>query len=149
MSWMSGLRRKFKFSAERLSENAKTISLSPWKLTILQCVANKGQEVLKSFAEKSKIFWHFTFEWCIFRLSIDWRSFVFPIFAIFLQIFETGKKNPQKNFTFTEQIDGFYGSAMRNHTVSVNTLRCTLWFIHIISKHTPKYPMDEVTIEIS
>ena len=52
---MSGLRRKFKFSAERLSENAKTISLSPWKLTILQCVTNKGQEVLKSLAKKPKI----------------------------------------------------------------------------------------------
>ena len=52
---MSGLRRKFKFSAERLSENAKTISLSPWKQTILQSVTNKGQEVLKSLSKKPQI----------------------------------------------------------------------------------------------
>jgi len=52
---MSRLRRKFKFSAERLSENAKTISLSPKKLTILPCVTNKGQEVLKSLVKKPKI----------------------------------------------------------------------------------------------
>ena len=42
---MSELRRKFKFSAERLAENEKTLSPSPWKLAILQCVTNKGQEV--------------------------------------------------------------------------------------------------------
>ena len=42
------------FSAERLSENAKTISLSSWKLTILQCVTNKGQELLKSLAKSPK-----------------------------------------------------------------------------------------------
>ena len=44
---MSGLRRKLKFSAERLSD-----SLSPWKLTILQFVTNKGQEVLGKGAKK-------------------------------------------------------------------------------------------------
>ena len=43
------------FFAERLSENAKTISLSTQEQKILKFVTNKSQEVLKSFAEKPQI----------------------------------------------------------------------------------------------
>ena len=100
---MSGLRRKFKFSAERLSENAKTISRSPWKLTILQCITNKGQEVLKSLwlsCSWCQIFLHFTFKWCIFRLFIDLRTFVAQILCRDLRtlsadFFVTEQQTPQ------------------------------------------------------
>ena len=44
----------FEFSAEGLSENAKTISLSTQEQKILKFVTNKSQEVLKSFAESPK-----------------------------------------------------------------------------------------------
>ena len=53
--WIPESADNFEFSAEGLSENAKTISQSTRKLTILQCVTNKGQEVLKSPAEKPQI----------------------------------------------------------------------------------------------
>ena len=106
---MSGLRRKFKFSAERLSENAKTISLSPWKLIILQCVTNNGQEELKSLAKKPKnlslscswcqICLHFAFKWCIFRLFIDLHTFVVKFLCrdlrtFFRRFFVTAKQTP-------------------------------------------------------
>ena len=47
--------QKIQISRRKISENVKIISLSPWKLTILQCVTNKGQEVLKNLAKKPKI----------------------------------------------------------------------------------------------
>ena len=55
MTLVIRLRRQFEFSAERLSENAKTISLSTQEQKILKFVTNKSQEVLKSFAEKPQI----------------------------------------------------------------------------------------------
>ena len=76
MTLVIRLRRPFEFSAERLSENAKTINLSSWKLPILQCVQVQVQEALKSPAEKpkisdqvswSQIFWHFAFKWSMFE----------------------------------------------------------------------------------
>ena len=53
--WIPESADNIEFSAEGLSENAKTISQSNRKLTILQCATNKGQEVLKSSAEKPQI----------------------------------------------------------------------------------------------
>ena len=47
--------RNFEFSAERLSENVKTISLGTQEQKILKFCKNKSQEVLKSFAEKPQI----------------------------------------------------------------------------------------------
>ena len=54
-SWSLNSADNFEFSAERLSENAKTISLSTQEQKILKFVTNKSQEVLKSFAEKPQI----------------------------------------------------------------------------------------------
>ena len=54
-SWSTNSADNFEFSAERLSENTKTISLGTQKLTLVQCVANKDQEALKSIAEKPQI----------------------------------------------------------------------------------------------
>ena len=98
---MFGLRRKFKFSAESLSENAKTISLSPWKLTILQCVTNKGQELLKNLAKKPKISdYHVpgvrsfyillsngAFLDFLLIYALLWQHFYVEIYAIFPQTF--------------------------------------------------------------
>ena len=97
----------FEFSAEGLSENAKTISLSPWKLTILQCVTNKGQEVLKSLAEKHKIsdlhvlgFRSFAFKWSMFETFYWFTHFCRKILMsrfthFFRKVFMTEKWNPQ------------------------------------------------------
>ena len=50
-SWSPNSADNLEFSAERLFENAKTISLNAQKLTILQYVSNNGQDVLTSLAE--------------------------------------------------------------------------------------------------
>ena len=54
-SWSTNSADNFEFSAGRLSENTKTISLGTQKLTLVQCVTNKDQEALKSIAEKPQI----------------------------------------------------------------------------------------------
>ena len=48
------LRRQFEFSAERLSENEKTISLSTQKLTILQCITKTLPEAQRTQGIGSK-----------------------------------------------------------------------------------------------
>ena len=107
--WCPDCTDNLELSEEGLSENAKTISLSPWKLTILQCVTNKGQEVLKSLAENPKIsdlhvlgfrsvdillsngaFLDFLL---IDALCCEILSSRFTHF--FRRFFETGKQNPQ------------------------------------------------------
>ena len=50
-SWSPNSADNLEFSAERLFENAKTISLNTPKLTILQYVSSNGQDVLTSLAE--------------------------------------------------------------------------------------------------
>ena len=52
-SWSTNSADNLEFSAERLFENAKTISLNTPKLTILQYVSNNGQDVLTSLAKKA------------------------------------------------------------------------------------------------
>ena len=100
-SWSTNSAVNLEFSAERLTESAKTISLSSWKLPILQCVQVQVQEALKSLAEKPKIsdqhvlgFRSFDIllsnDPCL-RLFIDIRTFVVKffvaIYALFPQIF--------------------------------------------------------------
>ena len=55
-SWSTNSADNFEFPAEKLSENAKTISLSTQEQKILKLVKNKSQEVLKSFAKKPQIY---------------------------------------------------------------------------------------------
>ena len=114
MSWMSGLRRKFKFSAERLSENAKTISLSHWKLIMLQCFTNKGQKVLKSIAKKGQniwltcsciqIFWHFLSNGAFLDFLLIYallkQNLYVEIYALFPQNFCDWKADSANYFAF-------------------------------------------------
>ena len=94
MSWMSGLRRKFKFSAERLSENAKTISLSPWKQTILQCVTHKSCRKapnlwLTCFCFSDLLtfwFWMLHFKTCYWLMHFCCKFFV-AIYTLFCGFF--------------------------------------------------------------
>ena len=60
---------------------------------MLQCVRKSWEKKLNIWVTCSwfQIFWHFAFEWCIFRLFIDLRNFVaniyVEIYALFPQMF--------------------------------------------------------------